>query len=68
VAGDLLDGLDAVQLHTRPDQVPVEAERQLVAVNVQLIGRHHLETRCEREVVDEVKRLDLWLEAEHEVG
>jgi hypothetical protein len=39
-----------------------------VAVDVQLIGRHHLEARCEREVVDQVKRLDLWLEAEHEVG
>ena len=65
--GDLAHGVDTVERDERPHEVPVEAVRKLVAVEVDLVGPHDLPARCDREVVDQVERLVLGTEAEYEV-
>ena len=66
-AADKGDRGDAVQLHARADQIPVEAVGEAVAVDVELVGSHPLQARRQREVVDEVKRLVTWVEPVDEV-
>ena len=61
------DRFDALDGDEGPGQVPVHAVGELVEVQADLVRLHHLAARLDGEVVQEVERLPLGTQPEHEV-
>jgi len=67
-ASNLGDGFRPVQLDLRADEIPVEAVRELVAMDVNFCRLHDRKARRDGQEVHQVERSPVRGETEHEVG